>query len=80
MEHEIEILFQKNLALQGCAFYLAQKAKKGYRMLLAALGADQRAGLRIASSNNAVGVFDELTAIALDLLYCHACPTLSGVL
>jgi hypothetical protein len=71
---------QKILAFQGSALDLTQKAKEGYSVLLAALGADQRAGLRIASSHNAICVFDKFAAIALDLFYCHAFPTLAGIL
>ena len=80
MSNEIEILFQKILAFQGGALDLAQKAKEGYRVLLAALATDQRAGSRIASSHDAVRVFDKFAAIALDLFYCHAVPTLAGIL
>jgi hypothetical protein len=67
------------LSLQRSVFDLAQKAEKRYGMLLAALAAHKRAGLGIASPHDAVGVLDELAAVALDLFYCHSCPKLSCV-
>jgi hypothetical protein len=61
----------KRLALQAGILYLTQKAEERYLVLLAALGAYERAALGVLAADDAVGVLYELAAVALDLFDCH---------